>query len=60
MANKINLKEIKQLIVETKLEEQYRQKFVENFKDVREQAELSEEEIEQLAEVFFKEIFSNR
>ena len=59
MTNKINIKGIKKLINESKLEEAYRQKFVENFKDVREQQELSDEQIDALAEELFREIFTS-
>lgn len=60
MVKKINIQEIKKLIKESKLEEEYRHRFVENFRDVREQDELSEEEIDPFAEALFKEIFTNR
>ena len=58
MTNKITIKEIKKLINESKLEEAYRHKFIENFKDVREQQELSDEQIDALAEELFREIFT--
>ena len=58
MTNKITIKEIKKLINESKLEEAYRLKFIENFKDVREQQELSDEQIDALAEELFREIFT--
>jgi len=58
MTKKISVDEIKELIRESKLEEAYRQKFVENFKDVREQQELTDEQIDSLAEELFKEIFT--
>ncbi len=57
MTKKINIGEIKKLIRESKMEEAYRHKFVENFKDVRGQEELSEEQIDSLAEELFREIF---
>lgn len=57
MARKINIQEIKKLIKESKLEEAYRQRFIENFRDVREQEELGDEELDALAEEIFKEIF---
>jgi hypothetical protein len=60
MVKKINIREIKKLIKESKLEEEYRHRFVENFRDVRERDELSEEEIDPFAEALFKEIFMNR
>lgn len=59
MTNKINIKDIKKLINESKLEEAYHQKFVENFKDVREQQELSDQQIDALAEELFREIFTS-
>tara|TARA_B100000424_G_C22912124_1_gene485257 strand:+ start:276 stop:449 length:174 start_codon:yes stop_codon:yes gene_type:complete len=55
---KISINEIKKLIKESKLEEAYHHKFVENFKDVREQDELSDEQIDSLAEELFREIFT--
>lgn len=57
MTRKIDIQEIKKLIKESKLEEEYRRKFVENFEDVREQKDLSEQELDALAEALFKEIF---
>ncbi len=58
MTRKIDLREIKALIKESRMEEEYRHKFVENFQDVREdQKELGEQELDALAEAFFKEIF---
>ena len=57
MTKKIDIREIKKLIRESKLEEEYRRKFVENFKDVRGQKDLSEQELDALAEAIFKEIF---
>ena len=57
MTRKISVKEIKNLIRESKLEEAYQSHFVENFRDVREQQELDENEIDALAEELFKQIF---
>ena len=57
MTRKINVKEIKNLIRESKLEEAYQSHFVENFRDVRGQQELDESEIDALAEELFKQIF---
>lgn len=55
---KININGIKELIKESKLEEAYHHKFVENFKDVRAQDELSDEQVDSLAEELFREIFT--
>ena len=58
MTKKISVNQIKELIRESKLEEAYHQKFVENFKDVRGQQEVTDDQIDSLAEELFKEIFT--
>tara|TARA_Y100001938_G_C7842759_1_gene306925 strand:- start:2 stop:214 length:213 start_codon:yes stop_codon:yes gene_type:complete len=58
MKAKIDIQGLKRLIRESRMEEEYRHKFVENFKDVRNEEVLSEQELDTLAEILFKEIFS--
>lgn len=56
MSKKLMIEDIKKLIRETKLEEQYKEKFINNFNDVR-QATLTEEQLDAFAKMLYEEIY---
>jgi len=56
---KLKVSKLKKLIQEVKLERAYREKFVENFVDVRTPT-LTDEELDVMAEQFYEMIIKNK
>ena len=55
-SNKVSIPSLRRLIKEERLDREYRERFVENFKDVRDSV-LTEEQLDSIADHLYEMIF---